>query len=70
MLARRLERGEDELALSPVVDAAALVEMQHALEQVHVSDSIAGYIVDLVTATRGAHSGSRSARARAAAWRC
>ena len=26
--------------------------MQQALEQVHVSDSIAGYIVDLVTATR------------------
>jgi MoxR-like ATPase len=26
--------------------------MQHALEQVHVSDSISGYIVDLVTATR------------------
>jgi MoxR-like ATPase len=52
MLARRLERGEDELALSPVVDAATLVAMQHALEQVHVSDSISGYIVDLVTATR------------------
>jgi MoxR-like ATPase len=52
MLARRLERGEDELVLSPVVDAATLVAMQHALEQVHVSDSISGYIVDLVTATR------------------
>jgi MoxR-like ATPase len=52
MLARRLERGEDELELRPVVDAATLVAMQHALEQVHVSDSISGYIVDLVTATR------------------
>jgi MoxR-like ATPase len=52
MLARRLDRGEDELELKPVVDQATLVGMQHALEQVHVSDSISGYIVDLVTATR------------------
>src|SRR2546423_1840181 len=52
MLARRLERGEDELELRPVVDAATLVAMQQALEQVHISDSISGYIVDLVTATR------------------
>jgi MoxR-like ATPase len=52
MLARRLERGEDEVELHPVVDAPTLVAMQHALEQVHVSDSIRGYIVDLVAATR------------------
>jgi MoxR-like ATPase len=52
MLARRLERGEDELALDIVVDAATLVTMQRALEQVHVSEAIEGYIVDLVTATR------------------
>src|SRR5207245_6579101 len=29
-----------------------LIAMQRALEQVHVSDAIDGYIVDLVTATR------------------
>jgi MoxR-like ATPase len=52
MLARRLERGEDEVELSRVVDAATLVAMQRALEQVHVADSIEGYIVDLVAATR------------------
>ncbi len=52
MLARRLERGEDELALDTVLDAATLIEMQRALEQVHVSESIEGYIVDLVAATR------------------
>jgi MoxR-like ATPase len=52
MLARRLARGEDELALRSVVDGPTLVAMQRALEQVHVSDSISGYIVDLVTATR------------------
>jgi MoxR-like ATPase len=52
LIARRLERGEDELELKPVVAPTTLVAMQHALEQVHVSDSISGYIVDLVTATR------------------
>jgi MoxR-like ATPase len=52
MLSRRLERGEDEVELRPVVDAATLLTMQHALEQVHVSAAIEGYIVDLVTATR------------------
>jgi MoxR-like ATPase len=52
LLARRLDRGMDEIELSPVVDAGTLISMQRALEQVHVSDAIAGYIVDLVTATR------------------
>jgi MoxR-like ATPase len=52
MLRRRLERGRDETELEQVVDAAGLVEMQQALEQVHVSEPIEGYVVDLVTATR------------------
>jgi MoxR-like ATPase len=52
MLGRRLERGEDEVEISPVVDAPTLVAMQEALEQVHVSDAIEGYIVDIVSATR------------------
>jgi MoxR-like ATPase len=52
MLERRLDRGEDDVPLSPVVDAPTLVEMQRSLEQVHVSDAIQGYIVDLVSATR------------------
>jgi MoxR-like ATPase len=52
MLDRRLVRGEDEAEMSPVVDAPTLVAMQRALEQVHVSDAIKGYIVDLVAATR------------------
>jgi MoxR-like ATPase len=52
MLSRRLERGQDEVELDRVVDAPTLVEMQRALEQVHVSAAIEGYIVDLVAATR------------------
>jgi MoxR-like ATPase len=52
LLSRRLRRGEDEVALQPVVDAATLLEMQRSLEEVHVSAAIEGYIVDLVAATR------------------
>jgi len=52
MLARRLDRGEDDIELTSVVDTPTLVEMQRSLEQVHVSESIEGYIVDLVAATR------------------
>ena len=52
MLRRRLERGVDEVELEPVVDAPTFLGLQAALEQVHVSDAIEGYVVDLVTATR------------------
>jgi len=52
MLRRRLERGRDETDLERVVDTAELVEMQQGLEQVHVSEPIEGYVVDLVAATR------------------
>jgi MoxR-like ATPase len=52
MLARRIERGGDDVGLSAVVDAPALVDMQRSLEQVHVSEAIQGYIVDVVSATR------------------
>jgi len=53
VLARRLERGEDEVALDPVIDAPGLVELQRSLEQVHVTEAVGLYMVDLVTATRG-----------------
>jgi MoxR-like ATPase len=52
MLQRRLERGVDEVELEPVVDASTLVALQQALEQVHVSEAIEGYVVDIVAATR------------------
>jgi len=52
MLERRVRRGVDDVELEPVIDAATLVELQRSLEQVHVSDAIHGYVVDLVAATR------------------
>ena len=52
VLSRRLERREDEVELNPVLDGPTLVELQTAIEDVHVGDAVGGYIVDLVAATR------------------
>jgi MoxR-like ATPase len=55
ILERRLERGADEVELSPVVDRPTLLQMQGAVEDVHVSDSLGRYIIDLVAATRASN---------------
>ena len=52
VLARRMARAEDEIELDPVVDSDTLLQMQRALEQVHVSEQVGLYMVDLVAATR------------------
>ena len=52
VLERRMAREEDEIRLDAVVDAPTLVAMQGALEQVHVSESVGLYMVDVVAATR------------------
>jgi MoxR-like ATPase len=52
MLARRLERRVDEVELRPVIDRETLLEMQQAIEAVHVDESIGRYVVELVGATR------------------
>ncbi len=52
ILRRRVDRGQDEVDLDVVVDRATLVGMQQAVERVHVSERILGYVVELVAATR------------------
>jgi len=54
VLERRIEREVDEVELNPLVDRETLLEMQRALEQVHVDETLGLYIVDLVAATRRA----------------
>jgi MoxR-like ATPase len=54
MVERRIERQVEEVELETVVDRAALLELQAALEQVHVAESVGYYMVDLVAATRTA----------------
>jgi MoxR-like ATPase len=52
ILRRRVERREEEVKLRPVVGRERLLEIQMALEEVHVSESLGFYIVDIVKATR------------------
>ena len=52
LLARRLERGQDEVELRTIIDREELLAMQRAVERVHVDAAILEYAVDLVTATR------------------
>ena len=52
LLERRLERATDEIQLDAVIDRPELVEMQEAIEQVHVTEPIGRYVVDVVTGTR------------------
>ena len=54
MLDRRQERSQEEVELKQVVDRSTLLEMQQAVEQVHIEESLGYYIVDLVVATRSA----------------
>jgi len=55
VLERRLERQVDEVELRAVVDREELLEMQRAVEDVHVDRSVGIYIVDVVGATRTAN---------------
>jgi MoxR-like ATPase len=64
ILEQRRDRREDDVVLDQVVDAATLREMQQALEDVHVAESIGYYIVDVVRATRDAASVSVGASPR------
>ncbi len=52
MLERRLDRAQDEIRLDSVIDRAGFVELQRAIEQVHVSEPIGMYVIDLVASTR------------------
>jgi MoxR-like ATPase len=52
MVRRRAGRGSDDVDLAAVVDAPALLDMQAAVERVHVDDAIAAYVVDVAASTR------------------
>jgi MoxR-like ATPase len=52
MLEQRIERADDELRLTAATDRNGLLEMQRAVEQVHVSAAVGYYMVDVVAATR------------------
>ena len=56
VLTRRVERQTDEVVLTSVVDRETLLDMQQAIEGVYISESVRGYCVDIVEATRASPS--------------
>jgi MoxR-like ATPase len=52
LLERRLDRATDEVRLERVVDRDGLLDLQQAIERVHVSEPVGLYMVDVVAATR------------------
>ena len=64
VLGRRIERGTDLVELRPVVDGTTLLQMQEAIERVHVADSVREYCVDLVIGTRTSQSSAVGASPR------
>jgi MoxR-like ATPase len=53
IMKRRMVRATEEVFLDPVVDAKTIIELQRAVEQIHVDDDVLGYVADIVQATRG-----------------
>ena len=64
VLGRRIERETDDIELRPLVDRETLLEMQKAVEQVHVADSVRKYCVELVIGTRESQSSAVGASPR------
>lgn len=52
VLRRRMQRRHEDITLEPVTDAAGLLGMQAAIEQLVVEDSVIDYCVRLAAATR------------------
>jgi MoxR-like ATPase len=52
ILDRRIRRRVDEVELRAVISRETLLEMQQAIEHVHVAESVLRYCVEIVTATR------------------
>jgi MoxR-like ATPase len=52
ILARRRARKTETIEVPPVTSAATFLDLQHAVEEVELDASVAGYIVEIVRATR------------------
>ncbi len=52
LILRRARRGVDRVDLTPVLTANDVVALQRRVEEVHISDVVARYVVDVVEGTR------------------
>ena len=65
MLRRRLDRGSAEATVDAVVDAADLLAMREAVEQVSVHEDVLHYVVSLATGHPQPSAGGRRRQPRA-----
>jgi MoxR-like ATPase len=52
MLRRRVDRATENVALTPVTDAAGLLALRESLERVEIGADLLDYVIAIVTATR------------------
>jgi len=52
MLRRRVTRATENVTLTPVTDAAGLMQMRESLERIEISDDLIDYVTAIITATR------------------
>ncbi len=52
LILRRAQRGQDRVALQPVLSAERVAHLQARVEEVHIAQPVARYVVELVEATR------------------
>ena len=52
IMKRRMLRAREEVFLEPAVDTKTIVDLQRAVEGIHVDDDVLGYVADIVQATR------------------
>ena len=56
ILERRLDRAQDEIELTRVIDATGVLELQRTVETISVTEAAGLYMIDLVEATRNSPS--------------
>jgi MoxR-like ATPase len=55
IMQRRMLRRKEEVTLEPATDTETILELQRAVEEIHVDDDLLGYVADIVQATRSQH---------------
>jgi MoxR-like ATPase len=52
IMRRRMIRAKEDVFLDPAADSDTILDLQKAVEEIHVDDDILGYVADIVQATR------------------
>jgi len=52
IMRRRMIRAKEDVFLDPAADSDTILDLQKAVEEIHVDDDVLGYVADIVQATR------------------